>query len=134
MTLRVRGVFEFLFYPSQGVLTLRQALAMPFSLRFLYFGLLFVKCFNLLGHPLLSRLQRRLKPVPFGQPVRRGQWGLVPVVSHSPLVGCVGPRHRSPRTSDATSATAPYHLNSADSARGRVPCSDGSAAGMSSGR
>src|SRR5687768_4717681 len=76
----------------------------------------------------------KLKPVPFGQPVRRGQWGLVPVVSHSPLVGCVGPRHRSPRTSDATSATAPFHLNSADSARGRVPCSDGSAAGMSSGR
>ena len=63
------------------------------------------------------------KPVPFGQPVRLGQWGLVPVVSHSPLVGCGWPRHRSPRTSDATSATAPSPPDSADSARGRVPCS-----------
>jgi hypothetical protein len=32
--------------------------------------------------------ERKYKPVPFGQPVRLGQRGLVPVVSHSPLVGC----------------------------------------------
>jgi hypothetical protein len=62
--------------------------------------------------------------VPFGQPVRLGQWGHVPVVSHSPLVGCVWPRHRSPRTSDATSATAPSPPDSGDSARGRVLYSD----------
>ena len=75
-----------------------------------------------------------IKPVPFGQPVRLGQWELVPVVSHSLLVGCVWPRHRSPRTSDATSATAPSPPDSVDSARGRVPCSGGSAAGTSSER
>jgi hypothetical protein len=41
------------------------------------------------------------KPVPFGQPVRLGQWEIVLVVSHSPLVGCGWPRHRSPRTSES---------------------------------
>jgi pimeloyl-ACP methyl ester carboxylesterase len=42
-----------------------------------------------------------VKPVPFGQPVRLGQWEIVLVVSHSPLVGCGWPRHRSPHTSES---------------------------------
>jgi Transposase DDE domain len=62
--------------------------------------------------------EKKVKPVPFGQPVCLSQWGLVPVVSHSPLVGCGWPRHRSPHTSDATSATAPSPPDSGDSARG----------------
>ena len=61
MSLVVLGVFECLFHPPQGVLTLLQAFAMPLGLRLLHLSLLLVECLNLLGHTLLSCLPRRLK-------------------------------------------------------------------------
>src|SRR5882724_8798213 len=61
MRLVVLGVLEFLFYPSQGVLTLLQTFAMPFGRRLRHLGPLLVKCLDLLGGALLSRLHRRLE-------------------------------------------------------------------------
>ncbi|MEK6618147.1 MAG: hypothetical protein AABY90_05555, partial [Nitrospirota bacterium] len=57
----VLGLLTCLFHPQPGVLTRLQACAMSLGLGLSHLGLVFWERFDLVGHPLLSGLPRRLE-------------------------------------------------------------------------
>src|SRR5439155_15045791 len=71
-----------LCHPHQGLLTLLQAFAMSVGLGLCHLGLVFLARFDLVVHPLLSGLQRRLEALAFAL--------LMPVGTDDLLASIVG--------------------------------------------